>query len=112
MATAPAKRSSNNAVETYFRLAPVTVPIYAVIVAVLVGSAVMLIAGVDPIRAYTALFRGALGSPTAVANTLGRSTPYIIASLAVALGFKAGLFNIGAEGQLLVGGLAAGGAGT
>ena len=112
MAGQDRKRSGSSAVETYFRLAPVTVPLYAVLVAVLVGSLIMLVAGSNPVRAYGALFQGALGSPTAVANTLGRSTPYIIASLAVALGFKAGLFNIGAEGQLLLGALAAGWAGT
>jgi simple sugar transport system permease protein len=104
--------SLGNVVETYFRLAPVTVPIYAVLTAVVVGSLVMLAAGFNPVRAYVALFDGALGSPRAVAVTLGRSTPYIIASLAVALGFKAGLFNIGAEGQLLLGALAAGWIGT
>ena len=108
----PRRRQVNSAVETYFRLAPVTVPIYAVLTAVVLGSVVMLTAGVNPVDAYGALFRGALGSPEAVASTLGRSTPYIIASLAVALGFKAGLFNIGAEGQLLLGAIVAGWVGT
>ena len=106
------RATGNNVVETYFKLAPVTVPIYAVFTAVVVGSLVMLIAGVNPLEAYSWLFRGAFGSPEALANTVGRSTPYIIASLAVALGFKAGLFNIGAEGQLLTGALLAGWVGT
>lgn len=100
------------AIETYFRLAPVTVPIYAVITAIVVGSLVMLLAGANPIEAYGALLRGMAGSPRAVANSLARSTPFVIAALAVAFGFKAGLFNIGAEGQLLVGALAAAWAGT
>lgn len=94
---------AHGAVETYFRLAPVTVPVYAVLVAVAIGSLVIVAAGSDPVKAYGALVRGAFGTPERVAQTLGRSTPYIIASLAVAFGFKAGLFNIGAEGQLLVG---------
>lgn len=98
------ERSSwHRAVETYFRLAPLTVPIYAIVVAVLVGSVVILAAGANPIDAYSALLSGAVGTPDRIARTLARSTPYIIASLAVAFGFKAGLFNIGAEGQLLVG---------
>jgi simple sugar transport system permease protein len=98
--------------DRYFRLAPVTVPIYAVLVAVVVGGVVILAAGANPVTAYAALFRGAFGSPEAIASSLARSVPFIIASLAVAFGFKAGLFNIGAEGQLLVGAIAAAWAGT
>ncbi len=93
------------AVEAYFRLAPVLVPLYAVLAASIVGSLVILAAGRNPLVAYSALLAGAFGSPQSVATTLARSTPYIIAALAVAFGFKAGLFNIGAEGQLLVGAL-------
>ena len=106
------KRSAHAFVEAYFRAAPVTVPIYAVVVAVLLGSVFMLIAGANPIEAYVALFRGAFGSWGAVANSLARSTPFIIAALAVAFGFKAGLFNIGAEGQLLIGALVGAWVGT
>ncbi len=102
----------HDAVEAYFRLAPVTVPIYAVLTAVVVGSIVILAAGSNPFEAYAALFTGAFGSGPALARTLARATPFIIASLAVAFGFKAGLFNIGAEGQLLVGALAAAWVGT
>lgn len=99
-------------VETYFRLAPITVPLYAILVAVVLGSLVILAAGGNPLEAYAALFRGAFGTPERIAGTLARSTPFIIASLAVAFGFKAGLFNIGAEGQLLMGALAAAWVGT
>ena len=109
-------KSDNNglhrAIETYFRLAPVTVPIYAVLTAVVLGSLVMLLAGVNPVTAYAALFEGAFGSGEFIARSLARSTPYIVAALAVAFGFKAGLFNIGAEGQLLVGALTAAWVGT
>ena len=111
----PAKSSDNGvhrAIETYFRMAPITVPIYAVLTAIVVGSIVILAAGSNPIEAYAALFRGAFGSPAALAKTLARATPFIIAALAVAFGFKAGLFNIGAEGQLLVGALGAAWVGT
>ena len=47
---------THRAVETYFRLAPITVPIYAVLTAVVVGSIVMLLAGSNPVAAYAALF--------------------------------------------------------
>ena len=59
------------------------------------------------LAAYGGLFEGAIGSPKAIATTLTYSTPYILAGLAVALGFQCGLFNIGAEGQLFMGALAA-----
>ena len=52
--------------------------------------------------AYGALFSGSLGSAGAIRESLVASTPYIFAGLAVALGFRGGLFNIGGEGQLLV----------
>ena len=56
--------------------------------------------------AFGALFQGAFGSPYALSESLVTSTPYIFAGLAVAVGFRAGLFNIGAEGQLFMGALA------
>ena len=77
----------------------------------------------DSVRiAYTALFNGSIGDPKAIISALGSgdqllirkafnpfleslvaSTPYIFAGLAVALGFRAGVFNIGAEGQIFIG---------
>jgi simple sugar transport system permease protein len=53
--------------------------------------------------AYGALFSGSLGSAAAISESLVAATPYIFAGLAVAVGFRGGLFNIGGEGQLLVG---------
>jgi simple sugar transport system permease protein len=52
--------------------------------------------------AYGALFSGSLGDANAISESLVASTPYIFAGLAVAIGFRGGLFNIGGEGQLLV----------
>lgn len=57
--------------------------------------------------AYRSLFLGAFGSVYAVSETLFAATPLILAGLAVALGFRAGLFNIGVTGQMLIGGMAA-----
>jgi ABC-type uncharacterized transport system permease subunit len=57
--------------------------------------------------AYKALFLGAFGSVYALSETLFAATPLILAGLAVALGFRAGLFNIGVNGQMLMGGMAA-----
>jgi general nucleoside transport system permease protein len=58
--------------------------------------------------AYGALLSGAVGSPSALSETIVAATPLILAGLGIALGFRAGLFNIGAEGQLIAGGLVAG----
>jgi ABC-type uncharacterized transport system permease subunit len=61
--------------------------------------------------AYGALFSGAFGGGGPLSETIVAATPLMLAGLGIALGFRAGLFNIGAEGQLLAGGLAAGLAG-
>ena len=56
---------------------------------------------------YQALIRGAVGSVGAVSETLFATTPLLLAGLGIALGFRAGLFNIGAQGQMFIGGIAA-----
>lgn len=62
---------------------------------------------IGPEGAFAGLWSGAFGSPRRIADTLVTSTPYIFAGLAVALAFKCGLFNIGAEGQLAFGAVTA-----
>ncbi len=57
---------------------------------------------------YSALVKGAVGSGNAIGTTIERSAPLILAGLGVTLAFRAGLFNIGAQGQLLIGALCAG----
>lgn len=94
------------------RLQPVLVPLYAIVVALVVAGVVIVLIGKNPIEAYWALLRGMFGTPDRIAASLGRSTPFIGAALAVAFAFKAGLFNIGAEGQLLVGATVAAWVGT
>jgi len=91
------------------------VPLLAIISALLLGAVIIWLSapaergsGLDVVlAAYRGLFNGALGSRQAIANTLVEATPYIFAGLAVALAFKCGLFNIGAEGQLYAGALGA-----
>lgn len=79
------------------------VPFLAILTAVIVGGMIIAVSGGDPIRAYLGLVEGAFGSARALSETAVWATPYIFAGLAVALAFKGGLFNIGAEGQLAVG---------
>ncbi len=88
-------------------VSPLLVPLFAVFTALVIGAVIIELTGKSWLLAYGGLWDGALGSPQAIANTIVRSTPFIITGLAVALGFKAGLFNIGAEGQLYAGALLA-----
>jgi len=75
--------------------------------AALIGAFILWISGANPLEAYGALLKGAFGSPAAIERTLEKATPLIFSGLAVAFAFKAGLFNIGAQGQLLLGALTA-----
>ena len=85
------------------------IPLLAVLSALIVGAGfIVLTEGLDAILpAYRALFSGAFGGWGSISETLLAATPLILAGLAVALGFQAGLFNIGAEGQMTIGGLTA-----
>jgi ABC-type uncharacterized transport system permease subunit len=79
----------------------------AIIIALLVGALVLWATGHSPIDAYSQLFAGAFGDSYGFGQTLTQATPIIFTSLAFLFAFKCGLFNIGAEGQLLIGGMAA-----
>lgn len=105
------------------------VPFLAIVSALFVGGLVMVFSDPETLRAwasfgrnparalslswdliwtaYSALFRSSLGGPRALSETVVAATPLVLAGLAVALAFRAGLFNIGAEGQLLAGAVAA-----
>ena len=78
--------------------------IIAVLLALLVGALVLLATGYSPIDAYRAVLVGAFGDIHAIGQTLTHATPIIFTALAFLFSFKCGLFNIGAEGQLLIGG--------
>ena len=72
----------------------------------------MLAAGVNPAIGFAALLGGALGGKNEIAETLVQTTALLFPALGIALAFRAGLFNIGAEGQLVAGGLLAGALGA
>ncbi len=92
-------------------------PFISIVLALVVGAVVILVSELLlpdhvfdwtlPVTAYLALIEGSLGSPDNVIKTFVASVPLVLAGLSVALGFKAGLFNIGAQGQFLVGALGA-----
>lgn len=79
----------------------------SIILGLLVGGLVLLIAGFNPIEAYGIMFRGVFSSPKHIGWTIIRSTPLILTGISVAFAFRTGLFNIGAEGQFIIGGLVA-----
>lgn len=81
------------------------VPVLAVITALIVGALIIIASGKNPLLTYLGLAQGAFGSPTAISETFVWATPYMFAGLAVALGFRCGLFNIGVEGQIAMGAL-------
>ncbi len=102
------------------------VPALAVFTALIIGGLIIAVTDVDTLRlwgsdpgkafsetlstvfgSYKALFQGSFGSVNAISETLFAATPLIFAGLAVAVGFQAGLFNIGAEGQIVIGGMSA-----
>ena len=92
----------------------VALPVISIVLSVIVGSLVIifsewLVAGkLDPglaLKAYGALINGSVGSFNAIVNTLVATVPLLLGGLSVGLAFKAGLFNIGAQGQFLMGAL-------
>ena len=80
--------------------------IVAVILAFVTGAAVLQVTGYSPVDAYRALLMGAFGDAYGIGQTLTQATPIIFTALAFLFSFKSGLFNIGAEGQFLVGAFA------
>ncbi len=97
--------------------AVLAVPIVVTFLSLLLGAVIILASELivtgrkfDPMlwfTAYSALLQGAYGGGDAIIQTLVYTTPLVLGGLAVAFGFKAGLFNIGAQGQFLVGALGA-----
>jgi simple sugar transport system permease protein len=108
--SAPRRRSLGERIRGVALLPAIAIGLALVIGAVVIILSSPLIRGFDPalpLVAYRALAEGAFGSGQALINTLVNATPLVLAGLAVGIGFKAGLFNIGAQGQFLVGAVSA-----
>ncbi|GIO67020.1 ABC transporter permease [Paenibacillus cookii] len=86
-----------------FSVNSLLVPLVAVVMGLIVGAIIMLIGGYDPLLAYGSLFKTVFGNVYDFGETIREITPLIMTGLAVAFAFRAGLFNIGAEGQYIVG---------
>jgi simple sugar transport system permease protein len=96
-------------------LSPLVLPIGSIIIAFLGGAVIVLLTGGDPIAAYLALICGGTGllcTGTAypafqISETIVAATPLVLTGLSVGIAFRGGLFNIGAEGQLIIGSICA-----
>jgi general nucleoside transport system permease protein len=97
--------------------ATVALPLASILLALIVGAIIILASelvvpertfdALLPLTAYSALYQGALGGLEPIVNTVRASAPLILGGLSVALAFRAGLFNIGAQGQFLLGAVGA-----
>jgi simple sugar transport system permease protein len=83
-------------------------PLAAVALALVAGGVLIAAIGQSPLEVYGLLVQQALGTGYGIGQTLFKTTPLLFAGLSVALAFRAGLFNVGAEGQMYLGGFAAG----
>ncbi|HHY15274.1 MAG TPA: ABC transporter permease [Firmicutes bacterium] len=84
----------------------VAVPLVAILLGLLIGAVLMIVTGTNPITGYAALLRGSFGSGVDFSETIMYVNPLIFTGLSIAVAYSAGLFNIGAEGQIIVGMLA------
>ena len=83
-------------------------PALAVILALIIGAGMLLLLDADPITAYRdGLYEGAFGTKNNVSDTLVKATPLLLVGVGICISFRGGVINIGGEGQMIVGGLAA-----
>jgi simple sugar transport system permease protein len=90
------------------RLAAAGRPLAALALAAVIISLVLIALGASPLAVAADLWQGAFGNWLAATDTLVKTTPLVFTGLAVSIAFRGALWNIGAEGQLLAGALAAG----
>ena len=83
------------------------VPLLSVLLAFLIGGIIMAALGANPFLAVKFLFQGAFGSKAGIGTTLTKATPLIFTALCACFAYKCGVFNLGGEGQLLMGSIAA-----
>ena len=104
------KTSSLDGPRSAFRKISSLIPhpssLLSLLVALLASALILRLAGYDPIASWRVMVEGAVGGRYQIADTLTKATPLILCGLGVAIAFRGGLFNIGAEGQLLAGALA------
>ncbi len=88
-----------------YKLIDLFIPILAVLAALAVGAVILLFQDANPLEAYSAMFSGAFTNKNGMADTLVKAIPLLLVALGVAIAFRGGVINIGAEGQLIMGAL-------
>ena len=88
-------------------LSSFAVPLLSILLAFLIGGIIMAALGADPFAAVKYLFQGAFGSRANIGTTLSKSTPLMFTALCACFAYKCGVFNLGGEGQFLMGAMAA-----
>lgn len=91
----------------HLKFRPLLVSVVAILFGFAAGSVLLLASGQDPIECYIALFKGGLSTKERLFNTFSNAIPLVFTGLSVTFAYKTGLFNIGATGQMVVGGLLA-----
>lgn len=81
--------------------------IVAVLIALAIGAVIIMLIDESPIKVFMTLMRGAFGDQAKIAGTLLQTTPILICGIAACIGLRGGMFNVGIEGQLFLGGFAA-----
>lgn len=82
-----------------------SIPVLAVVAALLFGAVMLVLLGANPIEAYVEMLKGAFGSGDALIATVLKATPLLFVGVGIVIAFRAGVINIGAEGQMVLGGL-------
>lgn len=88
------------------RTLTILTPIVSVLLALVVGAIIIACLGKNPIQGYAALVQGSLGDSSKIVQTLERACPLIFTSLTAVFAYKCGVFNLGGEGQFIMGGCA------
>ena len=88
-------------------LSAVFVPLLSILLAFVIGAIIMAALGANPFEAFSYLFKGSFGTINAFGNTLNKATPLIFTGLCACFAYKCGVFNLGGEGQFIMGAITA-----
>jgi simple sugar transport system permease protein len=89
------------------RLLDPLMPLFAALLALVIGALMMMLMKADPIEGYKGMWEGAFGTKNAAADTFIKATPLLLVGIGICISFRGGVVNIGGEGQMIAGGVAA-----
>ncbi|OFK24070.1 ABC transporter permease [Olsenella sp. HMSC062G07] len=93
-----------DAQESRERTLMILTPVVSVLLALIIGAVIIAALGKSPLQGYAAMLQGSLGTPAKLAKTLERACPLIFTGLCAVFAYKCGVFNLGGEGQFIMGG--------